>query len=75
MSWPSLSTMASLKPLAIGASALARKRVPSSTPSAPRASAAASPRPSATPPAASTGTGATALTTIGTSGIVPITPT
>ena len=74
VSWPSLSTIACLKPFAIGASSLARKRVPSSTPSAPRASAAARPRPSATPPAASTGIGATALTTIGTSGIVPIVP-
>ena len=66
--------MACLKPFAIGDSSVARKRVPSSTPSAPRARAAARPRPSATPPAASTGIGATALTTMGTSGIVPMSP-
>src|SRR3989442_1025382 len=50
-------------------------RVPTSTPSAPSAKAAARPRPSAMPPAASTGTDATALTTMGTSDIDAIQPT
>ena len=58
VSWPSLSTIACLKFGCSGDSTLARKRVPSSTPSAPSAIAAASPRPSATPPAVSTGIGA-----------------
>ena len=44
--------------------------MPMFTPAAPRTRAAASPRPSAMPPAASTGTGATASTTCGTSAIV-----
>src|SRR5262249_58254138 len=49
--------------------------VPSSTPSAPSMIAAANPRPSAIPPAASTGTGATASTTMGTSVSVVCQPT
>ena len=57
---------------AASASALMMNRVPSSAPSAPRASTAASPRPSATPPAAITGT-ATASVTAGTRVIVPAT--
>src|SRR5215510_9664642 len=56
-------------------SRLARNLVPSSTPSAPSMIAAASPRPSAIPPAASTGMGATASTTIGTSVMVVCQPT
>ena len=53
------------------ASEEARKRVPTLTPAASSASAAAKPRPSATPPAASTGIGSTASTTWGTSAIEP----
>ena len=49
--------------------------MPSSTPSAPSAIAAASPRPSATPPAVSTGIGATASTTIGVSTMLATQPT
>src|SRR5262249_45957851 len=50
VSWPSLSTIACLKFRCSGDSSVARKRVPSSTPSAPSARAAARPRPSAMPP-------------------------
>ena len=75
VSWPSLSRIACLKLGCSGDSPLARKRVPSSTPSAPSASAAARPRPSAMPPAARTGTGATASTTIGTSAMLACQPT
>ena len=75
VSWPSESTIACLKFWCSGDSTVARKRVPSSTPSAPSAIAAASPRPSATPPAVSTGIGATASTTIGVSTMLVIQPT
>src|ERR1700749_1009228 len=51
-------------------SGVAQNLVPSTTPWAPSISAAATPRPSVIPPAASTGTGATASTTAGTSGSV-----
>src|SRR3990172_210771 len=50
------------------------KAVPTQAPRAPRQSAAARPRPSPMPPAASTGLGATASTTCGTSAIVPTRP-
>jgi len=49
------------------------KRVPTTAPAAPNASAAATPRPSAIAPAASTGT-FTASRTCGTSDNVPISP-
>src|SRR5215207_2624070 len=52
----------------------ARKRVPTSAPWAPRASAAATPRPSAIPPAATTGTAPARSTSSGTSTIVPSQP-
>ena len=52
----------------------ARKRVPTSAPWAPSASAAASPRPSAIPPAAATGIAPARSTTSGTSTIVPTQP-
>ena len=57
--------------LAPTASCVAKKRVPTSTPSAPSISAAARPRPSATPPAAATGMPRAASTTAGTSANVP----
>src|SRR5215467_142555 len=74
VSWPSLLTIACLKLAWIGASGVAINRVPSNTPSAPRARAAARPRPLAIPPADSTGNGDTALTIIGTSGNDAIQP-
>src|SRR5215475_4410145 len=75
VSCPLLSTIACLKLGCSDDSRLARNLVPSSTPSAPSMIAAASPRPSAIPPAASTGMGATASTTIGTSVMVVCQPT
>ena len=58
----------------VSASSVVSHTEPHHTPSAPRARAAAIWRPSAIPPAASTGVGATASTTCGTSTIVPISP-
>ena len=57
------------------ASGVAMKRVPTHTPSAPSASAAASPRPSKMPPAATTGTAPSMASTIrGTRGNVATVP-
>ena len=58
----------------VSASSVVSHTEPHHTPSAPRASAAAIWRPRAMPPAASTGTGATASTTSGTSTIVATSP-
>ena len=58
----------------VSASSVVNQTDPHHTPCAPRARAAATWRPSAIPPAASTGTGATASTTWGTSTMVPISP-
>ena len=58
----------------VSASSVVSQTEPHHTPSAPRASAAASWRPRAMPPAASTGIGATASTTSGTSTMVAISP-
>lgn len=57
-----------------GDSRHAMKRVPRLTPAAPSIKAAAMPRPSKMPPAATTGIGATASTTCGTSAIVLTSP-
>ena len=58
----------------IDTSSEARNRVPTQTPAAPSANAAAMPRPSAMPPAAITGVLPTASTTAGTSGNVATVP-
>ena len=58
----------------VSASSVVSQTEPHHTPSAPSASAAAIWRPRAIPPAASTGTGATASTTSGTSTIVETWP-
>src|SRR5436190_607845 len=58
----------------VSASSVVSHTDPHHTPSAPRARAAASCRPRAIPPAASTGMGATASTTSGTSTMVEISP-
>ena len=70
VSAPCPSMIALMAGGSVSASAVARNRVPSSTPAAPSARAAATPRPSAIPPAASTGTGAARSATTGTNGRV-----
>ena len=70
VSSPPPSTSCFLAQSGQSASELAQNLVPSTAPWAPSISAAATPRPSVIPPAASTGTGATASATAGTSGKV-----
>ena len=70
-----VASSASLYPTTERASGVAMKRVPTHTPSAPSARAAASPRPSKMPPAATTGTVAPTASTIwGTRGNVATKP-